>query len=85
MEISGRVLDCKQQAEDIVADARRKAAELVASAESEAADLALGAVPVLGGEGVEGNVANAVVGEAFDNAAEVFGTGAVAGQAGEPS
>jgi len=35
MEITGRVLAAKKQAETIVADARKKAAETVAKAESE--------------------------------------------------
>ena len=40
MEISGRVLAAKRQADEIVADARRKAAELTAKGEAEADELA---------------------------------------------
>ena len=40
MEISGRVLKAKQQADEIVAEARRKAAEIVAKAETEGDRLA---------------------------------------------
>jgi len=40
MEISGRVLKAKQQADEIVADARRKAAEIIAKGESEGDKLA---------------------------------------------
>src|SRR5690606_28811632 len=43
----------------------------------------LGAAPVLGAEGVDGQVLDAMVGEAFDHAADVFGAGAMAGGAGE--
>jgi len=40
MEISGRVLSAKKEAEDIVAEARKKAAKIVAAAEDEGAGLA---------------------------------------------
>lgn len=40
MEISGRVLKAKREAEEIVAKGRRKAAERVAKAEGEGDDLA---------------------------------------------
>lgn len=40
MEISGRMLAAKQQADDIVATARRKAVDLVSKAESEGDKLA---------------------------------------------
>jgi len=40
MEISGRVLKAKQEADVIVADARRKAAEIIATGESEGDKLA---------------------------------------------
>jgi vacuolar-type H+-ATPase subunit H len=40
MEISGRVLKAKQQADEIVADARRKAAETIAKGEGEGDKLA---------------------------------------------
>ena len=40
MEISGRVMKAKQQADEIVADARRKAAETIAKGESEGDKLA---------------------------------------------
>lgn len=35
LEISGRLLAAKRQADEVVADARRKAAEIVAAAEAE--------------------------------------------------
>jgi vacuolar-type H+-ATPase subunit H len=40
MEISGRVMKSKQQADELVADARRKAAEIIAKGESEGDKLA---------------------------------------------
>lgn len=40
MEISGRVLSAKKEAEDIVSEARRKAATIVSKAEQEGSDLA---------------------------------------------
>lgn len=40
MEISGRVLAAKQEAERIIADARKKASEVVSAAEIESEDLA---------------------------------------------
>jgi vacuolar-type H+-ATPase subunit H len=40
MEISGRVMKAKQQADEIVADARRKAAETIAKGEAEGDKLA---------------------------------------------
>jgi vacuolar-type H+-ATPase subunit H len=40
MEISGKVLAAKRQADEIVADARRKASEVVAKGEAEAAESA---------------------------------------------
>lgn len=40
IEISGRVLAAKKQAENLVADARKKSAETVSKAELEADDLA---------------------------------------------
>lgn len=40
MEIRGRVLAAKREAEEIVADARRKAEEIIARAQEEAAALA---------------------------------------------
>lgn len=41
MEISGRVLAAKREAEQIVADARRKAVEIVKSAEAEGETLSV--------------------------------------------
>ena len=41
MELTGRVLACKKDAEKVVAQARKKAGEMVADAEEEAARLAL--------------------------------------------
>jgi vacuolar-type H+-ATPase subunit H len=40
MEITGRVLKAKREAEEIIAEARRKAAERASKAESEGDDLA---------------------------------------------
>ena len=40
MEISGRVLAAKSEAEDIIADARKKAVEMVSRAEKEGTSLA---------------------------------------------
>jgi vacuolar-type H+-ATPase subunit H len=40
MEISGRVLKAKQQADEIIADARRKAADIIAKAQGEGDALA---------------------------------------------
>jgi vacuolar-type H+-ATPase subunit H len=39
MEISGRVLAAKREAEEIVAEARRKAAKILATAEEQGAEL----------------------------------------------
>jgi vacuolar-type H+-ATPase subunit H len=38
IEISGRVLQAKREADEIIAEARRKSAEIIAAAESEGAD-----------------------------------------------
>ncbi len=40
IEISGRVLAAKKEAEEIIAEARRKAAKIVSEAEQEGAELA---------------------------------------------
>ena len=40
MEISGRVLSAKKEAEDVVSEARRKASAIVSKAEQEGSDLA---------------------------------------------